>query len=220
MTTSSSTSSDLLDVVVVSTRASDSDANAALEQLLKDDPEVLVWLLDYKKKTILGDAPSPAFLGTETNNNSNNMTLRSNKTKPLQQVLVQVLSLVHHPLVLLDIALMILGNGMLTPWSFHIHRRLLLVLPWIGRRSTGRLALLVKSTKHAMQSLGKVARKLYKRRSQYSVLSDYTWYVNSSNPEEQHEDEDEPPSRAMPTETVRDSTSIIDLQPTSSSGRQ
>jgi hypothetical protein len=216
---------DLVDVVVVSTRPTDSDANAALEELLKDDPEVLVWLLDYyKKKTISGDAPPSLALllgtatgtgtGTNTNTNTNknttnnNRTLLSNKTKPyLQQLLVQVLSLVHHPLVLLDIAIMILGNGLLTPWSFHIHRRLLVVVPWIGRRSTGRLALLVKSTKHAMQSLGKVVRKLYKRRSQYSVLSDYTWYVNSSNPEQQQQQQQPP-------------TSIIDLEPSTGSGRQ
>jgi hypothetical protein len=129
----------------------------------------------------------------QTNMETNMVT---NTVAILSPVLKAARSVLTHPVVLFDIGLFLVGQGTIVlpalrsaKWIVVLSRR---SFPTIVRRvirrwgaATRRSSRLVMGMRQhkRMRNIGKTIQCMYKNRSRISVLSDYTWYYNTSSEE-------------------------------------
>lgn len=116
-----------------------------------------------------------------------------------EQILLQAFRWATHPVVLLDLALLLVANAIASGWILigttrggattrHGIRMLFGTSPttkrWLrvtgsARRWTRLLTLIVRNLKNPFKSLFKVVAAMWEHRSRYSLLGDYCWYVQT-----------------------------------------
>ena len=117
----------------------------------------------------------------------------------MEEYFLRLFRYMTHPMILLDIALLVLGHGLTTGWIVVLTKpprsrrwlrfagsakRYSRILEFLFQDNTlvGRLA---RSLREPMKAMSKFVQAAWTRRSRYSTLSDYLTYVKPPKPEYQ-----------------------------------